>query len=151
MYELTAIGVTPDNQTTIKGRDGRAVQKPSVNARSASANVVHDLLLVQASAISQVSFAGLLYANHTYNHYTVLPADSVDGLGKRRFASVQAVKNDIQRLAKSGKAPWLVRVESDLSVTDMSGNAWGYCHVLNMPTDDTEIVINDLWLEPVEN
>jgi hypothetical protein len=151
MYELTALGIQPDNQATIEGRDGRAVQKPSVNARSSSAQTVHDLLLVQASAISQVSFASLLFQNHTYNNYTVMPCNSVDGLGKRRFASVQAVKNDIQRLAKSGKAPWLVRVESDLSVTDMSGNAWGYCHTLNMPTNDTEIVINDLWLEPVQD
>lgn len=150
MYEIHAMGVQADNVSTVVGHRGKTVEKPSVNAMSESTRFVHDWLWTRGEAVGQIVMATSLYDSLVFNPYRVKPECSVDGIGTRRFNAhdrrkgIQACQNVLQRLAKSGKAPWLVRVESDGSVSDDKGNAWGYVHSLNLPVSEQEI---DLWIE----
>lgn len=153
MYELEAMGVQADGVSTTIGNRGKVVEKPSVNAMGTSTRFVHDWLLMYGQAVGQIQMATSLYDSLTFNPYTVMPEASVDGIGVRRFnihdrrKGIQAVQNVLQRLSKSGKAPWLVRVESDGSPSDDLGNAWGYVHRMNLKAEaeDLDLNVQDAW------
>lgn len=150
MYEIHAMGVQADNVSTVVGNRGKVVEKPSVNVMTESTRFIHDWLWTRGESVGQIAMATALYDSLIFNPYTVSPEASIDGIGVRRFNAndrrkgIQAVQNVLQRLSKSGKASWLVRVESDGSLSDDKGNAWGYTHSLNLPVTEADV---DLWIE----
>jgi hypothetical protein len=155
MYKKTAMGIVPDGVNYIAGRDGKAVDKPSSNSKNLLNSYVESVLLNLSQPIAQIELARLLYDDTTFNFWEVYPHESVNGIGARRFnvekpsVGVQAIQNHVQRMWKSGKYPWLKNLEEDGSETDMQGNAYAWCHVLNLPLfDDTELDIQEVWLEP---
>lgn len=153
MYEIHAMGIQADGVSTTIGNRGRVVEKPSVNAMGTSTQFVHDWLLTYGQAVGQIQMATSLYDSLVFNPWRVTPERSVDGIGTRRFNAadrrkgIQACQNVLQRLSKSGKASWLVRVESDGSPSDDLGNAWGYVHRMNLKAEaeDLDLNVQDAW------
>lgn len=141
MYIHESLGTVPDEINYTMGNRGRVVEKPSVNPATDLNRYAETVLRSIGESIPQIEFAKLLYDDETFNPWRVTPKDCVRKVGNRRFNAedirkgIQAVQTHFQRLVKSGRANWLVRVESDGSLSDDKGNCPNYIHRDNLCHD----------------
>lgn len=144
MYIHESLGTQVDGINYTIGNRGRVVEKPSVNAATDLNRYAEDALRSIGESIPQIEFAKRLYADQTFNPWRVAPQDCLRGVGNRRFSvedarkGIQAVQTHFQRLVKSGKADWIVRVESDGSPSDDLGNCPNYIHRDNLCHDGVD-------------
>lgn len=138
MYIHESLGTVPDGINYTVGNRGKVVEKPSVNPCTDLNRYAESVLRSIGESIPQIEFAKMMYTDETFNPWKVRPETCVKGIGNRRFnvedtrKGIQAVQTHFQRLVKSGKADWIVRVESDGSLSDDKGNCPNYIHRDNL-------------------